>query len=158
MNKLDKIDWDVERYQMIIENVLSFLESVGYKKSNIWVVPISGLTGVNLIERVPDDCPLKKWYKGPNLIEIVEQLRTPVKPLNKPVRFCITDAYKLTTGELIGFCVMGKVVGGVIEKGMKLRLIPGDDFVTVKAIRGGSMALSGQTVELALHVPSSVET
>lgn len=156
INKLDRVDWNFERYQRIAEEVVSFLEGVGYKKSNIWVLPISGLHGTNLTERSSDEN--LKWYKGPCLIEIIELLRTPVKPLNKPLRFCITDAYKQSAGELLGFCVMGKVVGGVLEKGNKLRLIPGDEHVTIKGIRGGGeRATSGQTVELAVNLPPAIE-
>jgi len=46
-----------------------FLNKSGYKDSDIFFVPISGLTGDNILEPVGDKCA---WYKGPTLMQILD--------------------------------------------------------------------------------------
>lgn len=51
VNKLDLVDWSQERYEEIVGKVQPFLLSIGFKSENVNFVPISGLQGVNLLER-----------------------------------------------------------------------------------------------------------
>ena len=43
VNKLDMVKWSEERYDEIVEKMKPYLESIGFKPSNISFVPISGL-------------------------------------------------------------------------------------------------------------------
>ena len=45
-------------------------------------VPISGFQGDNMIER-SDNLP---WYKGPTLLEALDQVEPPKRPSDKPLR------------------------------------------------------------------------
>ena len=45
-------------------------------------VPISGFQGDNMIER-SDNLP---WYKGPTLLEALDQIDPPKRPSDKPLR------------------------------------------------------------------------
>lgn len=67
INKLEKVLWNQERYDYIVDLLYPYLISVGFKKDDIQFVPISGLEGHNLITR-HDDPNLTKWYKGECLI------------------------------------------------------------------------------------------
>ena len=51
INKLELVKWSEERYNFIASLVRTHLISVGYKKNDITFVPISGLKGINLIEK-----------------------------------------------------------------------------------------------------------
>jgi translation elongation factor EF-1alpha len=45
-------------------------------------VPISGFEGDNMIERSTN----LDWYKGPTLLEALDQITEPKRPLDKPLR------------------------------------------------------------------------
>ena len=65
VNKLDLIDWSEVRYDEICQKVLPYLKSIGYKEQNVNFVPVSGLTGINLVtsdENIPP--ALSKWYNS----------------------------------------------------------------------------------------------
>lgn len=40
---------------------------VGFRQKDVWYVPCSGLTGVNLVEN--KEPKLEQWYSGPPLIK-----------------------------------------------------------------------------------------
>ncbi|KAK5982245.1 Elongation factor Tu [Trichostrongylus colubriformis] len=70
VNKLDTVDWSQERFQEIEAVMKAFLsKQAGFSK--VRFVPVSGLCGENLAQRVPDDHPLRKWYNGECLIECI---------------------------------------------------------------------------------------
>lgn len=102
---MDLVDWSVERYTFIKGQVGPFLKSIGFREDHISFVPISGLEGINLSD-TPKDIPLlTKWYSGPHLIEILDNLKAPKRNSNKPLRVCVYDYYKQTEGTIIGDCV-----------------------------------------------------
>ena len=77
-NKLEKMDWSHERYQFIEHQIEAYLLGIGFKKSDLTFIPISGLTGENLIERSKNE-ELLSWYgkDSPCLLEVLDTLRLP---------------------------------------------------------------------------------
>ena len=69
VNKLDVEGWKEERYQEIQNKVKDFLLKQEFKPKRIKFVPISGLAGENVKARKSPE--LSKWYKGPTLLEAV---------------------------------------------------------------------------------------
>lgn len=63
------VKWSENRWKEIQTNLLPFLNKSGYKDSDVFFVPISGLTGDNMKEPVGDKCP---WYKGETLMNILD--------------------------------------------------------------------------------------
>lgn len=55
------------------------------------------------------------WYEGPTIIEALDNLKMPKKPVNKPLRIPISDIYKIGG---IGTVPCGRVISGVLESGM----------------------------------------
>ena len=50
VNKLDTVDWSKDRFYEIAEKLGKFLKTqVGFRGSDLTFVPVSGLTGANLI-------------------------------------------------------------------------------------------------------------
>ena len=81
------------------------MQSIGFKSDNISFVPISGLEGVNLIEKPSNVPELKSWYSGATLLDRLENFKPPKRSTNKPLRVCVYDYFKATEGNLIGDCV-----------------------------------------------------
>jgi len=49
INKMDAVDWNIQRFTEIKNQLLVFLtKNVGFNKSKVWFVPVSGLSGENL--------------------------------------------------------------------------------------------------------------
>jgi elongation factor 1 alpha-like protein len=64
------MDWSKPRFDEITAKLETFLIQAGFRKSKLHFVPVSGLTGENLVVKT-DGCPLYEWYKGQTLVEHV---------------------------------------------------------------------------------------
>ena len=70
VNKLDTVDWAKQRYDELCAVLKTFLsKQAGFLK--VRFVPVSGLCGTNLAEKVPVTHPLAHWYSGPTLVELI---------------------------------------------------------------------------------------
>ena len=74
VNKLDTVNWSLERFNEIVTKLKSFLKQAGFKDSDVTYIPCSGLTGENLVNPPTED-ELIKWYKGPTLITVIGNIK-----------------------------------------------------------------------------------
>jgi elongation factor 1-alpha len=83
-NKMDEktVNWSQERFEEIKKEVSAYLKKVGYNPDNIPFIPISGWLGDNMLEKSAN----LPWYKGPTLIEALDNIQPPKRPLDKPLR------------------------------------------------------------------------
>ncbi|KAM0024881.1 putative protein-synthesizing GTPase [Helianthus debilis subsp. tardiflorus] len=88
-NKMDATTpkYSKARYDEIVKEVSSYLKNVGYNPDKIPFVPISGIEGDNMIERSTN----LDWYKGPTLLEALDQINEPKRPSDKPLRLPLQD-------------------------------------------------------------------
>lgn len=70
INKLDNEKWSQERFKDIMGKLKVFLKQAGFKDSDVFYIPCSGLTGENLVKPATDP-ELTKWYSGQTLLEVV---------------------------------------------------------------------------------------
>ncbi|CAJ2666038.1 unnamed protein product [Trifolium pratense] len=132
-NKMDATTpkYSKARYDEIVKEVSSYLKKVGYNPDKIPFVPISGFEGDNMIERSTN----LDWYKGPTLLEALDQINEPKRPSDKPLRLPLQDVYKIGG---IGTVPVGRVETGVVK--------PGDNVgfnvknVAVKDLKRGFVA------------------
>src|SRR6266480_1640473 len=71
------------------------------------------------------------WYKGPNLVEALNNLKVPPKPTNLALRLPVQDVYSITGA---GTVPVGRVETGVLKVGMKVHFMPADKVGEVKSI------------------------
>ncbi|XP_061347073.1 elongation factor 1-alpha isoform X2 [Gastrolobium bilobum] len=92
-NKMDATTpkYSKSRYDEIVKEVSSYLKKVGYNPDKIPFVPISGFEGDNMIERSTN----LDWYKGPTLLDALDQINEPKRPSDKPLRLPLQDVYKI---------------------------------------------------------------
>jgi len=128
-NKMDDgtVKYGEARYEEIKSEVSGYLKKVGYKPMKIPFVPISGWAGDNMIEKSPN----MPWYKGPYLLEALDQLTPPKRPMDKPLRLPLQDVYKIGG---IGTVPVGRVETGVIKPGMLVAFAPGSVITEVKSV------------------------
>lgn len=117
INKADVWEYDEERFNECKESVTDLLKNIGFNVKKIPFVPTSGITGDGLTEH-SDKMP---WYDGPTLIEAIDQFEIPEKPLDKPLRVPIQDAYKIKG---TGVVPVGRVETGVLKKNDKIVIMP----------------------------------
>ena len=140
VNKLDAAEpaWNQQRFEHIKAIVLDFLKQNGFKEARITFVPVSGLTGVNISnsDKVEDEegwKALKKWYKGPTLLEALDGFSPAKRGYEKPLRAIVTDV----SSEGKNVTVRGRVVQGFIQSGDNVVVLPvGDDATVVRVDRG----------------------
>jgi elongation factor 1-alpha len=109
--------WSKERYEQIVAVLKKFMKSLGYKVDQIPFIPVSAWTGDNLIERSPN----MPWYNGPTLVEALDMLQPPKKPIDKPLRIPIQNVYSIPG---VGTVPVGRVETGVLKVGDKVVFMP----------------------------------
>ncbi|MDI3501941.1 MAG: elongation factor 1-alpha [Archaeoglobi archaeon] len=127
INKMDAVNYDEKRFNEVKEDVSKLLQMVGYKPAEIPFIPISAYYGVNIV-KLSDKTP---WYKGPTVMEALDLLKEPEKPIDKPLRIPIQDVYSISG---VGTVPVGRVETGVLRKGDKVVFEPAGVSGEVKSI------------------------
>jgi len=108
ISKMDLANYSKEVYEKLKDETLKLLKSVGYDVSKIQVVPTAAQFGENIFKR-SDKMP---WYNGPTLVEALDTLQVPPRPIDKPLRIPIQDVYSITG---VGTVPVGRVESGVLK-------------------------------------------
>jgi len=127
INKMDDptVNWSKERFDECVSKLSPFLKANGFNmKADVVFMPVSGFTGANIKARI--DC---EWYKGPSLLEYLDQLKIADRDLAAPLRMPISEKYKD-----MGTVVVGKIEAGSLKKGSTLLMMPNSVKVEVQAI------------------------
>jgi elongation factor 1-alpha len=129
VNKMDdgSVMYAQDRYNEIKEEVTAFLKKVGYKPAKIPFIPISGWVGDNMIERSAN----MSWYKGPILLEALDNVNPPKRPTDKALRLPLQDVYKIGG---IGTVPVGRVETGILKPGMVVTIAPSGISTEVKSV------------------------
>jgi elongation factor 1-alpha len=139
VNKMDSVKWSEQRFEEIVKETSNFIKKVGYNPKAVAFVPISGWNGDNMIEP-SDNCP---WYKGwtretkagvlkgKTLLEAIDSVEPPSRPVDKPLRLPLQDVYKIGG---IGTVPVGRVETGVIKPGMVVTFAPVGVTTEVKSV------------------------
>jgi len=135
LNKMDSCQYSESRYNDIKEEVSNYLKKVGYKPAKISFVPISGWVGDNMIERSTN----MAWYKGPFLLEALDEVTPPKRPTDKPLRLPLQDVYKIGG---IGTVPVGRVETGVLKPAMNVCFAPVGLVTEVKSVEMHHEALA----------------
>lgn len=146
INKLDMVDYSQARYDEIVADYRTFAQQIGIEQFQ--AIPMSALKGDNII----DKSPKTPWYDGPTLMEYLETVeidndllirgpfRMPVQWVNRP------------NLDFRGFS--GRILGGAIKPGDRIRVLPSGRESTVKRIVTYTgdlpIAVAGQSITLTL--------
>ncbi|KAJ4928638.1 hypothetical protein JOQ06_004266 [Pogonophryne albipinna] len=130
VNKMDQVNWQQQRFQDITSKLGHFLKQAGFKDSDVYYIPSSGLSGENLTTR-SSVSELTSWYSGPSLMQQIDAFKAPQRSLEKPFRLCVSDVFK---DQGSGFCVTGKIEAGYIQTGERILAMPPNETCTVKGI------------------------
>ncbi|KAL8511586.1 hypothetical protein ACS0TY_018119 [Phlomoides rotata] len=128
-NKMDTTTpkYSKARYDEIVKEMSSYLKKVGYNPDKIPFVPIFGFEGDSMIERSIN----LDWYKGPTLLDALNNISEPKRPSDKPLRLPLQDVYKIGG---ISTVPVGRVETGMIKPGMLVTFAPSGLTTEVKSV------------------------
>ncbi|MBI3051094.1 translation elongation factor EF-1 subunit alpha [Candidatus Woesearchaeota archaeon] len=118
INKMDMAGYDQKRFDEVKAEVSAVLKSVRYNPDEIQWVAMASYLG----ENVKNKSTNMPWYKGPTLLEAINNFKEPEKPTQLPLRLPIQDVYNITG---IGVVPVGRVETGVMKLGDKIIMVPG---------------------------------
>ena len=134
INKMDDqtVKYSEQRYNEAKQDVQTLLRNVGFirtpaDEAKVKVIPCSGWTGENLIKPSAN----MPWYKGPTLLQALDDFSEPPKPIDKPLRLPVQDVYTITG---VGTVPVGRVETGKIKVGDSVMIMPEGLSAEVKSI------------------------
>lgn len=121
INKMDLVQFDQARYNQIVEDFQQVIARTHFQIQDIRFIPVSSLQGENVVtasHKMP-------WYKGPSLLEFLENIQVDNAIQNLPARFPVQyvvrpkkDAYHDYRG------YAGKVASGSFRQGDEVTVLP----------------------------------
>jgi len=140
VNKMDdkSVNWSEARYNEIKNEVSNFIKKIGYNPEKVSFVPISGWLGDNMLEKSAN----LPWYKGPTLLEALDAIQEPKRPVDKPLRIPLQDVYKIGG---IGTVPVGRVETGILKPGAVVTFAPVNLTTEVKSVEMHHEALPQAT-------------
>jgi peptide chain release factor subunit 3 len=161
VNKMDDhtVGWSQERYNEIVTQVRPFLKTCGFTiKTQVRFVPISGLTGANILTEVEQDvCP---WWSQmvkegannttePTLLKLLSSLTMEEREPEASLRCPVLDRYSDR-----GTMVLAKVERGTLREGHNVVIMPTRQKTEVVSILVGekrvTQAKTGENVVFKL--------
>jgi elongation factor 1-alpha len=117
INKMDMMKYDEKRFNEVKKDVETLLKSIGYKIDEIPFVPIAALPGDNVAKKSAN----MSWYTGKILLELLDELKVPNKPTDKPLRMPLQEVYNIKG---IGCVPVGRIETGIMKAGDKIIAVP----------------------------------
>jgi sulfate adenylyltransferase large subunit len=144
VNKMDLVNWDEAVFRRIEAELRAF--SANLNTPNITFIPMSALTGANVVERGAE----MPWYQGPTLLEHLEAV--PIGSDNlSDARFPVQWVIRPQSDEHHDYRgYAGQVAGGVFRPGDEITILPSGLTTRISRIEEG-----GRSVEAAF-APMSV--
>jgi elongation factor 1-alpha len=126
------VSYSEDRFVEIRKEVSSFLKKIGYNPDKINFIPISGWLGDNMTEISPN---MPWWQKAPyqgiTLLQALDLVEEPKRPVDKPLRIPLQDVYKIGG---IGTVPVGRVETGILKPGQVVTFAPAAITTEVKSV------------------------
>jgi elongation factor 1-alpha len=141
VNKIDATDppFSEARFNEIKSEVSTYIKKIGYQPETVPFVPISGWHGDNMIEPSENMAWYKGWTierkegnaTGKTLVEAIDAMIPPARPIGKPLRLPLQDVYKIGG---IGTVPVGRVETGILKTNMMVSFAPSNILTEVRSI------------------------
>lgn len=145
VNKMDLENYSQSRFNQIESEYRAWLRTIGVEPSVF--VPIAAKHGDNIAALSPNT----PWWRGPTVLETLDQFKVAELPKNQPLRFPIQDIYRFDDRRILA----GRVESGSIKVGDRLVFSPSNKVSTVKTIErwnapSSPTATAGESIGLTL--------
>lgn len=153
VNKMDVVDFDRKRFAAVERDIRRYLGQIEIEPSR--VVPVSARDGDNIAQ----PSSRSPWYKGPGVVEALDEFAAPRRLTDLPLRMVVQDVYHFDDRRIVA----GRIESGRLEVGDTLLFSPSNKTVQLSGIeiwntsRPLLQAEAGQSVGLALDQQIFVE-
>ena len=129
INKMDLVDYSEDTYNQIVSDYRKMAEELNIH--NVVFIPISAKDGDNVVNR-SENMP---WYTGKPLMEYLETVEIGHKTVSNNFRFPVQYVIRPISSKFPDYRgYAGRVSGGIIRPGDKVRVLPSGQESTVKEI------------------------
>lgn len=154
VNKMDTVNYDKKKFDVIVSDIKSMLSTMGYDIENIPFIPVSAMEGDNVSKKSEN----MGWYTGATLTEALDRHAVvSVPPAGKPLRIPVQDSYEIN-GEKV---VVGRVESGRLKVGDEVVVKPSGEAGIVKSInmwnKEKSEAIAGENIGFTLSNISNIK-
>ncbi len=143
VNKMDMQQYSQARFDAVKASITTLIRASGWKIDDVKFIPIASLKGDNVVKKSTN----MPWYTGPTLLEAMDQLKEPVKPVDLPLRLPLQDVYKIAG---IGTVPVGKIETGIMKVNDKVVVVPGREG---KGIQGEVKTIEMHHEQLQMAEP-----
>jgi len=145
VNKMDLEDYSQARFNQIESEYRAWLECIGLEPACF--IPVSARHGDNLVGR----SPRMPWWRGPTVVQTLDDFKTAELPKDQPLRFVVQDVYRFDERRILA----GRVEAGTLRVGDKLLFCPLDKTSIVKSIErwnapSATEATAGESIGITL--------
>ncbi|MBO3700141.1 sulfate adenylyltransferase subunit 1 [Roseivirga sp. E12] len=131
VNKMDLVDYDEDRFNEVVQDFKNLLGNDTFKNLSIDFIPVSSLHG----ENIANDARQMGWYKGDNLLEVLENIEVHPDTKNKPARFPVQLVIRPKSDDFHDYRgYAGKVASGTFSKGDTIRALPSGMTARIQSI------------------------
>jgi bifunctional enzyme CysN/CysC len=148
VNKMDLAGYDEEVFRKISKEYSKFLETLGLKARVF--LPISASSGANVVRKSDE----MSWFKGPTLLDALDELDPAPSLAQQPLRFPIQDVYRVGKRRILA----GRVESGTLRTGDQLVFSPHRKTARIATIERwpvatgeSASASAGESVGITLH-------
>lgn len=124
VNKMDLVGYSEERFRRIEEEYRAYLRQIGVEPKVF--IPIAARHGDNIASQSSN----LAWWKGPNVIDVLDGFQVTDRPVNQPLRFPVQDVYRFDERRILA----GRVESGTVRVGDRVLFAPGGKSSVVKTI------------------------
>lgn len=128
VNKMDLVDYKQPEFEQIEKEYRAFLSQVNIEPAAF--IPVAGRDGENIAER----SKLMSWYTGPTVLDILDEFRSELPPVDAPFRMPVQDVYKFTKQGDDRRIISGTIDTGTISVGDEVVFYPSGKKSRVKTI------------------------
>jgi bifunctional enzyme CysN/CysC len=145
INKMDLAGYDQSRFEQIKAEYSAFLQSLGLPPGTF--IPLVARHGDNVA--IPSQN--LAWWKGPTVLQAIDEFRAEPSSKDQPLRFPIQDIYRFDKRRILA----GRVESGTLRVGDELLFSPGSKVSTVKSIERWNTparndAMAGESIGITL--------
>ena len=128
VNKMDLAGHSREVFNAVREEYTQFLSQINVTAQQF--IPISARDG----DHIADRSSIMDWYKGPTVLEALDQFQKEPAPLDQPLRFPVQDIYKFTEENDDRRIVAGRIETGQLSVGDEVIFYPSKKRSRVSSI------------------------
>jgi bifunctional enzyme CysN/CysC len=158
VNKMDLVDWSEARFRAIEAEFRNFAARLDVQ--DIAFIPISALTGANVVDRGPEGGNVMPWYEGPTLLYHLETVHIASDRNLQDVRFPVQWVIRPQSDSHHDFRgYAGSVAGGVLRPGDEVLALPSGLTTKITRIEQGGTNVDAAfaPMSVTIHLADDVD-